>query len=69
MKRHHGHSNFYKRKYLIVVAPLQFRGLIYNHGGAGEGSVQADMVLETELRLLHLDLQAAGCELSHGVIF
>ena len=33
-----------------------FRGLVHYH----HGSMQADMVLEKELRVLHLDLQAAG---------
>ena len=37
-----------------------FRGLVHYHHGRKHGSVQADMVLEKELRVLHLDLQAAG---------
>lgn len=33
----------------------------------GRGSVQADMVLEKELRVLHLDPLATGTELSQWV--
>ena len=36
-----------------------FRGLVCRHHGKKHGSVQADMVLEKELRVLHLYLQAA----------
>lgn len=37
-----------------------FRVLVhYHHGGECVG-MQADMVLEKELRVLHLDLQASG---------
>ena len=35
-----------------------FRGLVHYH----YGSLQADMALEKELRVLHLDCQAAGRE-------
>ena len=53
--KHHGHSNSYKENHL-TGADLQFRGLVHYH----HGSIQADMVLEKELSVLHLDLQAAG---------
>lgn len=43
----------------IVAAHLQFRGLVHYHGGQ-IGSMQADMVLEKELRVLHLDSRAIG---------
>ena len=33
----------------------------------GHGSVQADMVLEKELRVIYLDTQATGSELRHWV--
>ena len=36
-------------------AGLQFRGLVYYHHGGKHGSVQADMVLEKEPRVLQLD--------------
>ena len=39
----------------------QSRNLIYYHGKK-HSSMQADMRLEEELRLLHLDLHAAGRE-------
>ena len=54
MKRHHDH-NSYKRKHLIG-ADLHFQS--YHHDGK-HGGVQADKVLEKEMRVLHLDLQAA----------
>jgi hypothetical protein len=40
----------------------QSRDLIYYHHGKKHSSMQADMMLEEELRLLHLDLHAAGRE-------
>jgi hypothetical protein len=39
-----------------------FRGLLYYSHGRNHGSVQADMVLKKELRVLHLDPQAAEGE-------
>jgi hypothetical protein len=39
-----------------------FRGLVHYHHGGKHGFVQADMVLEKELRVLHLDLQEAEGE-------
>ena len=36
-----------------------FRGSVHYHHGGKHDSMQADMVLEKELRVLHLDLQAA----------
>ena len=47
-----------------------FRGSLPYHHDGEHGSIQEDMVLEKELRVLHLDLQAAdgdcnfGCSLS-----
>ena len=43
---------------MLVGAGLQFRGLVHYHHGRNHGSVQADMALEKELRVLHLNLQA-----------
>ena len=37
----------------------RFRGLVHYHHSRKHGSIQADMVLEKELRVLHLDPQAA----------
>ena len=56
VKRYHDPGNSYKTKHLIG-ADLHFRGLVY-YGGK-HGSVQADMVLEKNLGVLHLDLKAA----------
>jgi hypothetical protein len=42
-----------------------FRGIVYYHHGRKHGSMQADMVLEKELRVLHLDLQTAEDCVSH----
>jgi hypothetical protein len=36
----------------------RFRGLVYYHHSRKHGSIQADMVLEKELRVLHLDSKA-----------
>jgi hypothetical protein len=58
VKRHHDHGNSYKGKHLIG-AGLQFRGSVHYHQGRKHGSIQAGMVLEKELRVLHLDLKAA----------
>ena len=41
---------------------LQFRGLVHCHHRGKDGGMQADMVLEKELRVLHPDLQTAGRE-------
>ena len=42
-----------------------FRGSVHQyHHGRKHGSMQADMVLEKELRLLHSDQQAAARELA-----
>jgi hypothetical protein len=38
----------------------KFRALVHHHDGGKCGSMQADMVLEKKLRVLHLDTQAAG---------
>ena len=45
-------SIFYKVKHLIGTT-LQFRGLVDYHGRK-HGSIQADMVLEKELRVLYI---------------
>jgi hypothetical protein len=37
----------------------RFRGSVHYHHGGKHGSIQADVVLEKELRALHLDPQAA----------
>jgi hypothetical protein len=57
VKRHHDPGNSYKRKHLIG-AGLQFRGLVHHHGKT-YGGMQAVLVLEKELRVLHIDPKAA----------
>lgn len=57
MKRHH--SNSYKGKHLIM-AGLQFRGLVCYCHGRKHGSSQADRVLKKEWRALYSDRQAPG---------
>ena len=37
-----------------------FRGLVRYHHGGKHGSIQADLVLEKELRVLHLAAKAAA---------
>lgn len=68
MKRYLDYCNSYKGKHLTKVAADNFRDLVhYQHGGEHDScdysGMQADMVLE--LRILHLDLKAAGNELFH----
>ena len=61
MKKHFDHSNSYKKKHLIGTG-LEFRGVVHYTHGRKHGSMQEDMVLEKELRVLYLDWQAAGRE-------
>lgn len=61
VKRHRHHSNFYKGKHLIKGG-LQFRGLVNYCHGKKSGGTQADVVLERETRVLHLDPEEAGRE-------
>ena len=65
MKRHRGHGNSYKEKYLFEVAAYSFRGLAHYHHGREHGgwecdSMRADMGLEKELRIQRLDPKATG---------
>ena len=62
VKRHHNQGNSYKGQHLIGA------GLQYHHGGK-HGIVQANVVLEKELRVLHLDPKTArgGLTLPHWV--
>jgi hypothetical protein len=53
VKRLHDHGNYYKTKHLTRT--YSFRGLDHYHLGRKHGGMQADMVLEKELRLLYLD--------------
>jgi hypothetical protein len=64
VKRHHDHCNSYKGKHFIG-AGLQFRGLIHYHHDGKHGDTQAVMILEKELKVLYIHLQAAevNCEL------
>jgi hypothetical protein len=54
VKKHHDQG-----KHLRLI-----RGLVHYHHGKKHGRMQADMVLKKELRVLHLDPQAAGKELA-----
>jgi hypothetical protein len=38
----------------------RFRGSVHYHHGGKHGSIQADMVLEKELRVIDLDLEAGS---------
>ncbi|KAL6091852.1 hypothetical protein STEG23_032202, partial [Scotinomys teguina] len=55
VKRHHDYGNYYKGKHLIGVVDYssEVQSIIIM---VGLGSMQADMVLEKELRVLHLYL-------------
>lgn len=53
LKSHYDdHSNSYKEKQLRLV--YSFRGLVYYQHGGKPGSIQADTVLEKELRGLYI---------------
>jgi hypothetical protein len=51
--------NLIKESIYLGLA-YSFRGLVHYHHCVKHISTQADMVLEKELRVLHLALQAAG---------
>lgn len=60
VKRHRDHENSYKRKH-VIGAGFQSRGLGRSyHGRKHGGTVQADAVLEKELRGPHLGRQVSG---------
>ena len=54
VKRHKDHGNSHKGKHL-AGAGLQFQRFIHYGDVVKHGGIQADMVLEKELRVLHLD--------------
>ena len=59
MKRHYDQGNSYKGNHLIRVG-LQFysfKSLAHYDHSRKHDSMKADMVLEKELRVLHLDLK------------
>jgi hypothetical protein len=58
-------NNSYKGNHFIF-AGLKFRGLVHYHHGGEHGCMQADMVQKKELRVLHLDPQAAGRDGERG---
>ena len=63
-----------KGKILIEVAAHSIIGLAHYHHGRKHssweyGDVEADMVLEKVLRILHLDPQATGRGLRHWAWF
>ena len=53
-------STVMKENIYLIGASLQFRGLVHYCHGKNHGAEQANMVLEKKLKVLHLDLQAAG---------
>ena len=59
VKRHNDLGNSYKGKHLLGLAYSSEVESIVIIGGK-HGNMQADMVLEKELRVLHLDQQATG---------
>ena len=64
VKRHHDHDNCYKGKHLIEVIDYSFRRLAHYHDDGTWrlecGSVQENIVLEKELRVLHPNPKATG---------
>jgi hypothetical protein len=67
VKRHHDQDKSYKGKYEIGAGLYSFRGSVHYHHGRKYGSLQADVVLEKELRDLHLYLKAARRWLSLSI--
>ena len=59
VKRHYGHNSSYRGKHLIGAA-LEFRGLFHDHHGEKHDSMQTDMVLKKELRVLYADCKTSG---------
>jgi hypothetical protein len=55
MKIHHTRTALIKDNVSLGLA-YSFRGLVYCHHNGKHGSMQTDMVLEKELRVLYLDL-------------
>ena len=63
MKRHHDHGNSYKEKLSLGLA-YSFKILDhyhYHYGGKHVG-MQSDIVLESSLKVLHLDRKAVQWE-------
>ena len=60
MKGYQNHGNSYKAKHVIGAGLHSVRGLVYYHRGRKNGSIQADMVLEKELRVLCQDWHAVN---------
>jgi hypothetical protein len=65
VKRHRGHSNSFIKERISLGLAYSFRGLVHYHHGRKHGSMQVDMVLEKELRVLCPDWQAAGRKSEH----
>ena len=63
MKRYHDHSNSYKGKHLMGGG-LEFRGLVLYHLGGKHSGMQADLILDKELRIP----QVAGRECHTGYL-
>lgn len=61
MKGHNDHGNSYKGNISLGLV-YRFKDLAYYHHGRKHGGVQADVVLEKEMRVLLLDLQTAGVD-------
>ena len=62
MKRHDDGGNSCKEQHFIGVAD-SFRGSVHDHHGRKHDWFQEDMVLEKELRVLHLDLKGIQKEM------
>ena len=65
MKRHHEATITFIKETIESGLAYRFTGLIYYHHGRKQGSAQADVVLEKELRVLHLDPKHQEERMSH----
>lgn len=63
MKTYHDHGNSYKGKHLIGLA-YSFKDLVHYCHRRKHGGMEADMLLEKELKVLHMNPQAPGRELA-----
>lgn len=64
VKRYHDHRYSYKEKHLNEVS-LLMRGLVHYYHHGKHDNMQVGMMLEKELRGLHIGPQASGVNVLH----
>jgi hypothetical protein len=63
-KRHQDPGNSYQGQHFKLVLAYRSRGLVHYHRSIKHGCIQADVVLEKDLRVLHLEPKATRRRLS-----